>query len=398
MARSVEALVKPDLLIWARNNAGLTVEQAAKKAQVKPERLESWETGERRPTIKQLRKLGNAYKRPLAVFYLPEPPKDFQPIRDFRSFPGIVAGVESPNLRFEIRQARDRREIALDLYEELEGELPQFSAEASLSDNPEKLAIQIRNRLGITREIQCGFKDEYNAFNWWRSAVEDAGVLVFQATGIDLSEMRGFSISETPLPAIVVNVKDLPRARVFTMLHEFVHIMLQDGGLCDLREEARRAPGDERIEVFCNRVAGAMLVPRDSLLQEDIVLQKGRGAEWSDEDILTLARRYQVSSEVLLRRLLICGRTTREFYQRKRREFEQQYEMLGRRIRSGHVPPYRVAISKAGPMFIRLVLSNYYQENITTSDLSDFLNIKLKHLHRIEGEILGQSTEFGAAS
>lgn len=398
MAKRIEALVEPGLLVWARKNARLTVEEAAKKVQVKSERLASWETGERRPTIKQLRKLAKAYKRPLAVFYLPEPPKDFQPMHDFRRFPGEVARLESPQLRFEIRSARDRRDIALELYEGLEGELPVFPAEASLSDDPENLATEIRELLGITLEDQFRFRSRHDAFNSWRSALENAGVLIFQATGVDLSEMRAFSISETPFPVIVVNIKDSPLARIFSMLHEFVHIMLRDGGICDLGEEADRPPERQRVEIFSNRVAGAILVPKGALLREGLVLRKRRWAEWSDKEIRGLARQYRVSREVLLRRLLIWRRITDEFYQKKIREYKEEYETRRERPRAGFPPPYRSAISSAGRLFIRLVLENYYQENITASDLSDFLNIRLKHMGQIEREVMGYSLEFGASS
>ena len=71
MARSVDALVNPDLLVWARRNSSLTIEQVAKKVPVKPKRLKQWEKGELRPTIKQLSKLGHIYKRPIAIFYRP---------------------------------------------------------------------------------------------------------------------------------------------------------------------------------------------------------------------------------------------------------------------------------------------------------------------------------------
>ena len=84
MATKIEAIVKPEMLIWARGSAGFDAEIAAKKIQVKPERLRSWESGESRPTIKQLRNLAKIYKRPIAVFYLPTPPKEFQALRDFR--------------------------------------------------------------------------------------------------------------------------------------------------------------------------------------------------------------------------------------------------------------------------------------------------------------------------
>lgn len=398
MAKRIEALIQSELLVWARKNAGLTLEEAAKKVLVKPERLASWEAGERRPTINQLRKLAKAYKRPMALFYLPESPRDFQPMHDFRRFPGETAPLESPQLRSEIRRARQRREIALELYEDLEGEAPQFSGEASLSDDPEGLASRIRNVLGITHEDQIMFRDYYDALNSWRSALENAGVLIFQAMGVDLSEMRGFSVSETPFPVIVVNVQDAPVGRIFTMLHEFVHILLRDGGICDLIEEPGRTPEKQRVEVFSNYVAGAILVPKDDLLKEGLVLKKGPRAEWSNEEIAKLAGRYRVSHEVLLRRLLIWDRTTREFYQKKRREFEEEHRAPRERLRGGYPPPYRSAISTAGRLFTRLVLENYYQENITAGDLSDFLNIKLKHMGQIEREIMGYSVEFGAYS
>ncbi|MBI5117905.1 ImmA/IrrE family metallo-endopeptidase [Candidatus Poribacteria bacterium] len=398
MSKSIEALVKPELLAWARKSAGLTVDEAARKAHVKPDRLECWEKGERRPTLRQLRELARIYKRPLAVFYLPEPPRDFQPLRDFRRILQKVEGVESPELRHEIRRAWDRRDIALELYEELEGELPKFSPSAMLSDDPETLAEKIRNLLGVKREVYSGFRDKYDALNWWRAALENLGVLVFQARNIEPAEMSGFSISETPFPVIVLNIKDPVRRRIFTMLHELTHILLQDGGLCDVEEEYERAPEDQRVEVFSNRVAGAVLVPETELLQEDIVARKGRMADWANEEIEELANRFWVSRETLLRRLLICGKTTAQFYKKKKLEYEKQYKLRKAEVEHGFAPPYRLAISVAGLFFVRLALNSYYQERISAGDLSDFLNIKLRHVGRIEQEVMGRFVEFGVAS
>jgi transcriptional regulator with XRE-family HTH domain len=106
MATSVKALVKPELLVWARTSAHLRVEEAAHKAQVKEEQLAAWERGEGQPSIPQLRKLGRVYKRPLAVFYLPKPPTTFQALHDFRRLPEGAAGEQSPELAYEIRRAR----------------------------------------------------------------------------------------------------------------------------------------------------------------------------------------------------------------------------------------------------------------------------------------------------
>ena len=106
MSARIPALVKPQLIRWARTSAGMDVAQAARKARISQEKLQAWETEKDRPTIIQLRKLGEIYKRPLAVFYLPEPPRDFQveSIRDFRRLPDSVAASFSAELRFEIRR------------------------------------------------------------------------------------------------------------------------------------------------------------------------------------------------------------------------------------------------------------------------------------------------------
>lgn len=393
MSPSAEAIIKPELLVWARKSAGLSIEDAAKKAQVKSERLTKWEAGELRPTIKQLRKLSTIYKRPLSVFYLPKPPMAFQAIRDFRRLPGEETYKLSPNLMFEIRKARDRRQIALDLYRLLEEPFPGVKLGVELSDKPENLALKIRELLGISFESQIRWKSLYKAFNQWKKRLEDSGILVFQASKINLEEMRAFSISDSPLPVIVLNVKDTVTGRIFSMLHEFIHILLKKGGLCDLNEEkGLRPPEEQSIEVFCNRVAGTILIPKEHLTNENIVLKKKEYVDWEDAEINQLANRYKVSREVVLRRLLIIGNIKNDFYQKKREEYKKEFGLKKRQ--EGYVPQYIKVISSSGHHFVRLVLNGYYKEKITSSDVSDFLGIRLKHMPEIESEVMGHPIIF----
>jgi Zn-dependent peptidase ImmA (M78 family)/transcriptional regulator with XRE-family HTH domain len=398
VAKRIEALVQRELLTWARKTAGFEIAQAAKKLQVPPTRLEEWEHGDARPSVAQLRKLARVYKRPLGVFYLPEPPPEVPPLHDFRRLPGEVAGVQSPELRFEIRRARSRRELALDLYKAVGGPPPAFDLSATLSDDREEVGIAIREALGIRFEEQIQWTGWYDPFNAWRSALETVGVLIFQATNVAVQEVRGFSIAESPLPAIVVNVKDSPRGRTFTMLHELAHLLIREGGLCDTLEEVQRRPEEQRVEVFCNHVAGAALVPRPFLLAEELVRSRSRNTEWPDEDIERLARRYGVSREVLLRRLLTFERITQPFYDRKTRQYREEYLEHAEQRAQGFAPPHQTALSAVGPFFARLVLINYHQERITASEVSDFLEVRLQHLPKIEVSVLGQSLSAGATT
>jgi len=392
--KRVEALIKPELLVWARESAGLTPAEAARKVRVKEERLTSWEQGEHRPTINQLRGLGRVYKRPLAVFYLPEPPKDFQAMHDFRRLPGDVAGPESPALRLEIRKARYRRDVASALLKALGQKPPDLTVQGELREDPEELARKARTVLGVSYQEQSDWQNPYDALNGWRNALETLGILVFQASGVAVSEMRGFSLSETALPVIVVNAKDHPHGRIFSMFHEFAHLMLRREGLCDLVEDGRRPPEEQRVEVFCNHVAGAVLMPSDMLLEEEIV-QARRVENWSAEELGKLAKTYRVSREALLRRLVILGKASEDFYREKREQFLN--EIARREAKAdGFAPPYRKAISSAGKTFVRLVLDSFYQEKITSSDVSDYLEVRLKWMPKIEEAVFGNKRDVWA--
>ncbi|MGE0454273.1 MAG: ImmA/IrrE family metallo-endopeptidase [Vicinamibacteria bacterium] len=405
MATSVKALVRPELLEWARTSAHLPIADAARKAQVKEEQLTAWERGEGQPSIPQLRKLARAYKRPLAVFYLPKRPKRFQALHDFRRPHEGVPKDQSPELAYEVRRARHRREIALDLFRDLNGEDPKaFSLTATVDDDPEEVASRLREYLGVTRDERASWKNTYDALNRWRSALESQNVLVFQADEVAVSEARGFSISEAVFPVVVVNMKDTPPARVFSMLHETAHLMLREGGLCDLLEETSHQ--QERIEAFCNRVAGATLVPAAWLLREDVVRVQD-GPRWPDKTIEVLSQRYRVSREVVLRRLLILGRTTEAFYKKKRAELRAAYEAQQEQAiqkralglaAPGFASPDRIAVSTAGPLFVRLVLNSYNQEKITSNDLSSFLEVRLKHIQKIAQAVLRLPISTGASA
>jgi Zn-dependent peptidase ImmA (M78 family) len=381
MAR-VEATPTPSVLVWARDSAGMSIEAAAHKVGVRPDQLSSWETGTARPSIPQLRKIAAAYRRPLASFYLPEPPKRFEVMHDFRRLPkGGARSERTPKLAYEIRRAYDRREWALELWAELEQALPVFAPRATVNDGVEEVASRLRNAIEITLEAQASWRLDNEAFRGWRTAVERAGVLTLQATTLELEEARGFSISLKPLPVVVVNIKDAPRGRIFTLLHELTHVMLNEGGICDLH--------DADVEAFCNRVAGAALFPKEAVLQSNTVRRHEKGdTTWSDEELRDLSRQFGGSREAALVRLLTLKLTTQSFYDRMHHRFLQQYEQQQKekQEREGFAPPHVIALSSVGPLFTNLVLENLNRDKITASDVSDYLQIRLKHLKDLQRE------------
>jgi Zn-dependent peptidase ImmA (M78 family) len=387
MSVRIEALIKPELLAWARKDAGYSIEAAAAKLKIKADKLERWETGDLRLTIGQLRKVAALYKRPISVFYLPRPPKIFQPLKDFRRFPDQKELPLSPSLIYEIRLARERREIALGLFDEIGESPPRLNLKVNLNRNPELVAREIRQQLGIGKDDQLKWPGYHAAFNSWKKALETYGILIFQAPRISPAEMRGFSLSQKPLPIIVINTSDWIGARIFSLLHEFIHILRNEESLCDFSDEENRSSYEQGTEVFCNRVAGALLVPPDDLLNERIVKNNTNLPFWDNDTIWSLARRYKVSREVILRRLLILGKTTTDFYLEKREEYQAPPVSRNKGKKEIRIPFHIKVLARTGRPYAQLILTSFNREKITSSDLSSYLGIKLNHVAKLEAEI-----------
>lgn len=388
MPRSTEALVEPDILKWARSTAGFSVEEAAASVQTKPERLAAWEEGSESPSMSQLRKMATAYKRLLSDFYLPAPPEEDAIPHDFRRLPGEVALQYSRPLRYQLRLARQRRTLALDLAAELDDDLPTISGHLASNSDTERTGADLRKLLGITLDVQRTWRDPRVSYNAWRSAIERTGILVFQATGVTTGEMLGFALSERPLPVIGVNRKLKHNGRTFTLLHECVHVFLEQSSLCDIEESVVRPPEEQRVEVFCNAVAAAALVPRDALLAEPIVAaQASHPRDWSDDELGSLGRVFGVSNEVILRRLLTAGRTSQAFYA-KRRAFYGS-------LLDAPAPPEaetdfkrnmpQEVVSDLGRPLTRLVLESYDNSFTSLADVSRYLGLRAQQVPKLRG-------------
>lgn len=384
MPRSIPALVRPALLVWAREKAGLQAEEAAAKLRIPSGRLHEWERGEDRPSIAQLRKLGELYKRPLAVFFLPEPPHDFDPQREFRRLPGVTPQNESPELRQALRLALFRREAARDLYERLAEPVPEMRAAAHPDEDAEAVGQRIRDVLGIPWQRQLDWPSAHAALNAWRSAIEQLGVLVLQTGDVDLGEMRGTGIPHGPLPVVLLNNADAPHGRIFTLIHEFAHILLANGGHRTSAMEERRRPEDQRLERVSNAFAAAALMPRKEFLGE--TARHPAVFDGDDAALRRFANRIKLSPEAILRRLVSLHRVPGTLYQEKRRAWQKHPWYSPPQGEGG--PPIEVrVISSAGRSFVSLVLEAYHRNVVSSADVSDYLGVQLKYVDKLAQEL-----------
>src|SRR3990167_1215164 len=316
-AASQEVSVAPSVLKWARETLSRTVEDVAKRLDLGSAVVEKWESGEKNPTLKQLRELATFYKRPLAAFFLAAPPQEASLPVDFRTLPKTVTKPFSEKIRLALRRARRLQALAGDMNKSLELEIKVQIGHAVLSDDPQRLAVATRAKLAITLQDQFAWNSEATALSEWKRRIEQRGALVFELP-FPVEEGRAFSFAEEAQPAIVLNSNDALSARIFSLFHEFGHLLLGQSGICDLSEEGKPP------EQFCNRFAGELLVPQRGLLSHSLVQAHGKPAALEDEDLQQIARQFKVNREVILRRLLVVGRTTGKFYRQKHDDWEAQ--------------------------------------------------------------------------
>ena len=188
------------------------------------------------------------------------------------------------------------------------------------------------------------------------------------------------------LPLVVVNRKDAYSARTFTLIHEFTHLLLRSSGLCDLSADSGRPPSEQRLEVFCNAVASQTLVP-DSALLSYAGLTRIAPEAWTDEILGPIARDFGVSREVILRKLLDLGLTTRAFYQENRERYTQEAIEYKQKQKGGFVPPAVDVVSTKGRQYVSLVFEALNSSVITAADAADFLGVKTKHFRTIEANL-----------
>ena len=177
---------------------------------------------------------------------------------------------------------------------------------------------------------------------------------------------------------------------MFTLLHEFCHLVLRQSGVSNVGGDRDDAP-NPAIEQFCNAVAAAVMMPSDWLLREPLVVRKGATKTWDDEELEALALRFGASPEAVLRRLLTLGRTTKAFYDSKRPLYQKFYDRLEEKPeKSSGGPEYHLAVlGQLGRTFTQLVFQGYHDRYFTLRDVAGFLNMKVTTVPVMEKAAFG---------
>jgi len=307
---------------------GMSVEDVAHKLKRTTEEVMAWESEDGiPPTYSQLENLAyKVFKRPLAVFFLPAPPHEAQPVREFRSLPDADLQSLQADTYIQVRKAHAYQITLKELFEGRNPSGRHISQEIPLDlrESVDVQASEVRKALGITLDDQLDWKSDDLALKRWREALETLGVFVFKAP-FKQKDISGFCLLDSDFPLIYLNNSATKTRQIFSLLHELAHLLLNINGISKFESSyINRLPATERrIEQFCNKIAAEILIPSDDFAQQ--IAGFPRNAESVQDHLYAnLASRYGVSREAVLRRLLNMERVSESFYEQKAKLWSSQ--------------------------------------------------------------------------
>jgi Zn-dependent peptidase ImmA (M78 family) len=375
----------PDVLRWARERLNLTVKQVVEESKklakrhftpISEQDLTAWEGGRAEPELAQLETLAELYACPVGYFFLESPPGERLPM-SFRGLARPRAHLQSLSQR-TLRRFMELARWTVDTLRQT-GQPWQVGIRpaqvAPQTASADQLAAEYRQWFGWTAEQRRQFAGRpREAFHWWRRVIESQGVFCFEMP-LDPKETRGAALWLEGYPFILVNHRDIEAAagRIFTLLHEFAHLIsAKDGVVCDFHG----VPHNHNPEPFANRFAARMLVTPDELRQRLGELGEDRSrADWPDSLLDKLRKPFCASRDVVTILLQELQLAPRDFYERKRQQWENR-KPFGR---GGKRPPRNEQkLQEVGYSLARVLARSASQPAFSWLDASSMLGMKVE--------------------
>ena len=336
--------------------------------------LDQWLNEEQKPTINQLVSLAHFFQIPFGYFFLSELPVKEYPIPHFRTQSNQPL-IPSSDMLEVVETLRERQQWASDiLLDWRETKLP-FANSYTIRTPIEESAQEIRSILDLPENWARTTHNWTEALGLLVERAEEAGIFVVMngvvnnnnKRKLDVNEFRGFVLHDEYAPFVFINNNDAVSGKIFTIIHEIVHILLGKSASFDLRQ---LQPAEDDAEMYCNAVAAEFLVP-GVILQNEV---SKVGANYEQ-----LASTFKVSQIVIARRLLDLKAINKAdffaFYDKQMSRERRQKKATGGNFYN--TVPYRIS-----KRFFKIIYSAVKQNKMLYMDAFRLTNLKPKTFDR----------------
>ena len=389
------ALITPSVIKWAREKALYSIDTAAKKIKVNPSELKKWEKDEKLPSLAQARKMSEVYRRPLASFYLSEPPKDFSLLKDFRTVAGKPPKY-STALVFLMRQIQERQAWLSQYLKEQDYEPLSFVGTGNANSSEKVMSKNIiktiwKNEKEYLKELS-NTNDSSHLLNKWILQCEQKGIFISRASNLNsrnvipVEEVRGFVISDKYAPFIFINSKDSNTAKLFTLLHELAHLWLDISGIPEHFSNINKKK-QSSVEFLCNQTAAEILMPEEKF--KTLPKMKTSSQRELKELIQKYHEQFKVSKLAFLIRLKHFKIISSKNFELFQKEFIKEYKKYEQKRK------IQMSKSKGGPSsnllklyangksFTKIVFYSYKEGMLSGREASSLLDVKIGRMNEI---------------
>jgi Zn-dependent peptidase ImmA (M78 family)/DNA-binding XRE family transcriptional regulator len=376
MPKSITVEVNPEVMKWLRNSSGWKIEEVAKRLNTTAEVVTEFESGKKSPMLNQLKILSASFKYPLASFFLSKPKEEKPRPKDYRFLPNRKDVFDKKTI-LAIRKSRSLQSISKELSLNIEYETKTKIERSKLSENPDLIAAKYRKLFNLDLEKQINFKDAYKLFNYLRDILEDMNVLVFKFS-MPIEDARGFALTDEAPAIIVINSKDTIEARLFSLMHEFGHVLLGET-IIDIPEASLTIR--DNIERWCNAFSSSFLLPAETARK---LFEERKAKLTGTETLNTLSKKYKMSKAALLVKMVDLKYISRQEFESVVARYNTKETKKGiKREKKGGIASDKRCLSEVGNKFISLVANNFDKNFITYTDALSYLSIKSKNFEKV---------------
>lgn len=155
----------------------MSEEEAAYSIGIDIDRYINWEKGVDFPTYAMLKKVGNVFKKPTAIFFFPEPPSLPDIKADLRTLPSSISSSFSKYIIRQFELAQVYQLNLKDLYGDRISLIQRIRTE---NVNINDLCDEIREELAFPIAAQKARKSDKVVFEIFREKLYEIGVYVFK--------------------------------------------------------------------------------------------------------------------------------------------------------------------------------------------------------------------------